>query len=508
MATQSYERINWEDADSTATPLNADNLNHMEDGIAAATQGVQNVETDKEDKSNKAARITSSNIGSGTSYPSIAAVAQYLGANYYDKSDIDDSTYTKAEVNTALAAKANTADVNTALAAKANTADVNTALAAKADKATTLSGYGITDAYTKDEIKAMIATAAPVKTWGDVQSVVRLGLAPDRFPVGFEFEVERGNEIITFVVRGHNTIQPQSSQLTHSMILEAKNICFKAQHDAPEALVYIGDENGLSTNTDYWIPWDSSSGLSGQYLKFKTPSTPTIGQGYQIVLNTSTSPATLDVYQRRTDTTPVISGIAVTATNNVSGTVLGTGSNPNSVNSPARAVKGSNNYSQSAVRQLLYKNAAAGAVWNQTNKFDRPPAWAQTLSGFMYGLNADFVGVLSKAKIICITNNVYETTNNSGDPFTSPYEVNNEFFILSRAEVMGTGSDGTQLEGYVNATNAQRIKYDSTGTASTCVLRTPDTDSANALWYIKTDGSVGKGNPQTAFGVCPACIIA
>ena len=86
--------------------------------------------------------------------------------------------------------------------------------------------------------------------------------------------------------------------------------------------------------------------------------------------------------------------------------------------------------------------------------------------------------------------------------------MNNEFFILSRAEVMGTGSDGTQLEGYVNATNAQRIKYDSTGTASTCVLRTPDTDSANALWYIKTDGSVGKGNPSTAFGVCPACIIA
>lgn len=83
MATQSYERINWEDADSTATPLNADNLNHMEDGIAAATQGVQAVETAK------ATRITSSNMGSGVDYPTINAVVQYLLAHYYTKAQLN-----------------------------------------------------------------------------------------------------------------------------------------------------------------------------------------------------------------------------------------------------------------------------------------------------------------------------------------------------------------------------------------------------------------------------------
>ena len=43
------------------------------------------------------------------------------------------------------------------VANKADTADVDTALAAKADKATTLDGYGITDAYTKTTVKSLLA---------------------------------------------------------------------------------------------------------------------------------------------------------------------------------------------------------------------------------------------------------------------------------------------------------------------------------------------------------------
>ena len=80
--------------------------------VGVNTAAIAAIESDKEDKTNKVARITSSNIGSGTNYPSIAAVAQYLGANYYDKSDIDNSTYTKSEVDTALAAKAEKSTVD------------------------------------------------------------------------------------------------------------------------------------------------------------------------------------------------------------------------------------------------------------------------------------------------------------------------------------------------------------------------------------------------------------
>jgi len=39
-----YELINWQNADSTATPVNAENLNHMEQGIEAVTNAVKDLE--------------------------------------------------------------------------------------------------------------------------------------------------------------------------------------------------------------------------------------------------------------------------------------------------------------------------------------------------------------------------------------------------------------------------------------------------------------------------------
>lgn len=40
-----YEKINWEDAPSRATPINAANLNWMDNGIAALFDALNTVET-------------------------------------------------------------------------------------------------------------------------------------------------------------------------------------------------------------------------------------------------------------------------------------------------------------------------------------------------------------------------------------------------------------------------------------------------------------------------------
>jgi hypothetical protein len=120
-----------------------------------------------------------------THYPSAAAVRTAIAGATSGLATAD-NVYTKAEVNTALADKADKAttlagynigdaytksEVNTALADKADKAttlagynigdaytkaEVNTAMDGKADKATTLAGYNIGDAYTKTEINEMV----------------------------------------------------------------------------------------------------------------------------------------------------------------------------------------------------------------------------------------------------------------------------------------------------------------------------------------------------------------
>ena len=85
-----YTRMNWENTPSKATPLTADNLNHMDEGIEQATDGAIALETE----------IATARGGSNS------------------------------------------------LGARLDTVDTN--LAKKADKANTLAGYGISDAYTRE----------------------------------------------------------------------------------------------------------------------------------------------------------------------------------------------------------------------------------------------------------------------------------------------------------------------------------------------------------------------
>ncbi len=127
-------------------------------------------------------------------------------ATTYSKDDVDglladkadkSNTYTKSEVDGFVNAKANSADVytkeeaNDLLDDKANAVDVytidsvDTLLEGKADVATTLAGYGITDAYTKAETDKAIADKVADVTGGESAAAVKLLL---------EAEVTRSTE--------------------------------------------------------------------------------------------------------------------------------------------------------------------------------------------------------------------------------------------------------------------------------------------------------------------------
>ena len=83
-----YTKTNWQDSPSTATPLNATNLNHMESGIADAHKEI----AEKEDVANKADSKT--DVKSETqNYPSI----RYLKRYYYDQDKVNDLLKNKSD---------------------------------------------------------------------------------------------------------------------------------------------------------------------------------------------------------------------------------------------------------------------------------------------------------------------------------------------------------------------------------------------------------------------------
>lgn len=156
-----YTRMNWENTPSTATPLTADNLNHMDEGIERATDGAIALETEiataRGDSADLNTRFTADEASLGAVKSEITTARggqNSLGARL-DTADAN------------LAKKANKSDIDsinsrlqsteTTLKNKANIADVSNSLAKKADKSTTLAGYGISDAYTQEETNKKLA---------------------------------------------------------------------------------------------------------------------------------------------------------------------------------------------------------------------------------------------------------------------------------------------------------------------------------------------------------------
>ena len=170
-----YNKIGF--VNGSAPALNADNLNHMDEGIERATDGAIALETEIATARGDSADLNTRFISGEASIEAVKSeIATARGS--YDNLDqrfndliVDDegviSTFNLADgaVTTAIiedgAVTQNklSADLKSAvnsIANKADTADVNAALALKANKATTLDGYGITDAYTQSEIKTKL----------------------------------------------------------------------------------------------------------------------------------------------------------------------------------------------------------------------------------------------------------------------------------------------------------------------------------------------------------------
>lgn len=372
-----------------------------------------------------------------------------------------------------------------------------------------------------------IDTLTAVNTWEDIKNAVRLGLGAKLFPVGYEFTTEDATTgaVITWVVREHDKHEAANGKLTHSMTLEAKYVYSNTAgtyltlvFDAYEALYYAAEEIPAGT---YNFTWNYATGsmVNGTYQFTLTKAVPA---GGQIVLGTNSSSTAITgckiaTYATVAATAAIESGIVVTEGSEGTslGTIAATSATSENLNCAQRIMWGSNNYAQSAARQWLNSDAAAGSVWTPTNKFDRAPSWATSKAGFMKGLPADFLAAVQPAAIPCRTNSVFEVNSLDGTEFTvnKVYTLNDMFFMLSRPEIYGdwdssSVKDGEQLEYYEGLTNTERIKYDAAGSARTCWLRSPYPGNAHNERIVNTSGALYYSRAIYGIGVAPACIIA
>ena len=441
------------------------------------------------------------------------------------------SAATAAGTATAAAEKANTAASGAdAATAKANTAaGTATAAAEAAEKVNiaaeqTPTGADITVTDRKGEQTTVhIDTLLAVDSWADIRNAVRLGLGEKLFPPGYEFTTVDSDTGATIVwaVRGHDKHKAANDKLTHTMTIEAKYVYGNSAgtykgvvFDAPEALYSAPNElpagtyhftianqawYGTDNNKDYQFTLTKAVPAGGQIFLAATYNQAAEGKA----VRTYASPDATDAIE------------SVTATEGSEGTSLGKTDGTENTNYYHRIPLGSNNYAQSAVRQWLNSDAAAGSVWKPTNKFDRAPSWATTYNGFMHGLPADFLEVVQAAAIPCRTNSVCEIASLDGTEFTinQVYTLEDKFFLLSRPEIYGSWDsasykDGELLPYYDGLTNAEKIKRDAAGAARYCWLRSPYPGDANSARLVYTDGSLNDSNAYNAHAVAPACIIA
>ena len=369
-----------------------------------------------------------------------------------------------------------------------------------------------------------IDTLAAVNTWEDIKNAVRLGLGEKLFPVGYEFTTEDSvtGAVITWVVRGHDNHIAANNKLTHTMTLETKYVYGTANgtyrsfvFDATEALYYAAEELPASTyNFTLLAGYDTTYG-GGKTLSFTlTKPVPAGGVimfpwGYQ----KQSTDTKISTYASNAATAAIES---VAVTESADGTSLGIADGTvENLNHTHRIRYGSNNYAQSAARQWLNSDAAAGSVWAPTNVFDRPPSWNTSYNGFVRGLPADFLAVVQPAAIPCRTNSIFEVNSLDGTEFAinQVYTLKDKFFLLSRPEIYGTWDsatykDGTLLEFYEGLTDTERIKYDAAGSARYYWLRSPYPGYAYHERSVYTSGVLYYNYAYYASGVAPACIIA
>ena len=313
-------------------------------------------------------------------------------------------------------------------------------------------------------LEGFVLGTANLKSWKEVQELIRAGFAPKILKVGDQLECQRDGVKLTWDIIGLDCDTPVNPGLTHSMTLQLHDGWKLLQFDAVEALYYCETELAAGTyNFTLLAGYDTTYGGGKTYSFTLANAVPAGGViMFPWEYHKQAAETKISTYASRGSTTVIES---VSVTEGANGTSLGTADGKSAnMNHTHRIRYGSNKYSTSAMRQLLNSDAAAGKVWTPQTIYDRPPAWAATQNGFLAGLDPDFLAVVADVKKRTALNTITD-----GGGYEDTVE---KFFLLSCSEVyaglensVNEGnpypyySDFSDLSAAGSGEDGNRIKY-------------------------------------------------
>ena len=349
---------------------------------------------------------------------------------------------------------------------------------------------------------------AGVESWQSVQQIIRSGLGPKVFPIGAQLKVTHTTygEVIWDVV-AHDYDKDPKGRFEHSVTLLSHDCVINAiQFDNTEALYHAGETLVAGTyHFSLLVGYDTTYG-GGKTLQFTL--TKDVPAGGVIIFpwawNTQSTVTKISTYETQSSSVALES---VVVTEGAGGTDLGTADGKGTLNHTHRIRYGSNNWKESALRQMLNSGKAKGTFWTPQTKYDRPPTWNTTVDGFMAGLPADFLDVIGICTHITKTNGIHEEANE----LSSSYETQDRFWLPSYSEVFGgmenNVADGTQYPYYSGGLAADRIKYNNSGAARYWWLRSPNPWDASGVRHVIPDGALGSDGASNSIGAAVACAI-
>lgn len=318
-----------------------------------------------------------------------------------------------------------------------------------------------------------------VKSFAEVQQIVRAGKAKDVFDIGHEFMT-------------HYTYEGTVYDMPW-VVLDNDRMC-----EWPDGTKHPGLWIGMKYSTIEDIPFDEAEG---------------------VVITADDETVAEDGYYYCG-----VRGRICTALNLSAGDTIPFGSydsvKKGTINHIDVYRYGYNRYRDSALRQWLNSAEGKGNWWEETHYGDVAPSQLAARAGFIAGLDADFLAVINPVKIQVSTNTVID--NGVTDV------MYDKFFIQSVEELYGVPQNNNvegpffpywkQITGLEIPTNgsssntndARKIRKlnNQSGDAMYARLRSAYRGSLSDAWFVHSDGHLSNYSAHHSCATLPACVIS